>query len=427
LPANKPIEPKESAAPWLAEADSNGIGLPLMKLYAQHGFGPGTKIKEGITAGLLDGVIISAKDVSTEQLGLQMNELRGIRDSIDILLDTQYYASILPDHEDNRLGNLATYPYWIETPQNDLYFLDPKNIEGDIRKCLEFQTELPVTSHIAPNIVVRGSLNSREGLIATSFLNETKRVAKEVGSSRKTFCTLALSREAILDSRELAHFVQLITSLPNPPDGIYFLLALSGAIQSETFHGDVIAGLLYLVSALKLNGFEVIVGYSDLMGPILATVGADAGASGWFATLRHFSLNRFAPGSGGGQPARSVYLSVSLFNRILLGELLAAVTLEPAVKNGISTDGSYFDENGVIEPETKTKECLQSWEALRKLHGLFTEGQENVRLIALMDHVRKAKVLYSSLRKQGVLFEAKSSDAHLDPILQGISDFQRSA
>jgi hypothetical protein len=398
-----------------------------MKLYAQHGFGPGTKIRDGVRAGFLDGVIFGAKDVPNEQLGVQINELREIRDSIDVLLDTQYYASILPHDADNRLGNLEAYPYWVEAPKNDLYFLDPNNVRKDIRLCLEFQTRLPVTGLVAPNIVVRGSLNSREGLIATSFLNETGSVAKDLGSGLKTFSTLALSREAILDSRELAQFVHLITSLPNPPDGVYLLLALSGALQSEIFHADVIAGLLFLVSALKLNGLEVVVGYSDLIGPVLATVGADAGASGWFSTLRYFSLNRFAPGSGGGQPARALYLSVSVFNRLLLGELLAAVAAEPAVKNAISTDGPYFDETGVIEPETKTQECLQSWEALRSLYVRFGEGTETARLSALIDHVRKAKAIYNSLKKKGVSFEVKSSDAHLDPILEGINNFQRTA
>jgi hypothetical protein len=395
-----------------------------MKLYAQHGYGPGDKLSAGVAAGVVDGVVFGAKDMPPVQLPGHIAALQQARASTELLFDPHYYACGIPRHADNRLGKLEDYPYWGNVQRNAAYFLNQRNIEADIRACVQFQSTLPLYGTIAPNILIRHGLNSREGTLASSFINLCAGISRDVQADRRVFATLALSREALIDSDELEQFVHLITSLSDPPDGFYVLLALAGPAATEVFHATVVANLLFLVSSLKLNGFEVIVGYSDLMGPILAAAEADAGCSGWFSTLRMFSLNRFEPSSGGGKPPRPVYLSMRLFNRILVSELDLAYTLDPAVRNGLPTDAPYFQGGAVSEPNNKAEECLQSWEALRILQQDIGVGPREARVDRVITMLQDAHAAYEALRRQGLVFETKSSDSHLNPAIQGIRAFQ---
>lgn len=396
-----------------------------MKLYAQHGYGPSDKLTSGLSDGVLDGVVLGAKDTSADQIDVLITGLKNAKPDADVLFDSHYYASILPRDQDYRLGNLKSYPYWSDVARNDLFFLDQANIQMDLRQCLQYQNKPALSTFIAPNIVVRGTLNSRDGVAASLFINHAAVIAHDINAEKPVLATIALSREALLDSAELERFVHLITSLKNPPDGFYLLLALAGPLNSELFHADVIENLLYLVSSLKLNGFEVVMGYSDLVGPILASVGLDAGCSGWFQTLRMFSLNRFEGASGGGKPARALYLSLRLFNRILVSELFPAVIADRKVRNGFAPDDAYFIGEEVVEPETRSAECIQSWDTLQRLQNTFGIGTQRDRLKTLEAFLQEALTLYKSLRRRGMTFESKSSDTHLAPALQGLAQFQR--
>lgn len=395
-----------------------------MKLYAQHGFGPGEKIERGLAAGVIDGVILGAKDIAPGQIEDCIGKWRAAASESEVLFDSQFHACMLPHHDDNRFGHLPDYGYWGSgcRAQSDLMRQD--RVDAELTSCLEFQATLHVSALIAPNIVVRRSLDSREAAIATAFITRSARLGRKADPQRRVFATLALSREALLDRSELESFVELLVSLDEPPDGFYVLLACAGSVPSEVFHEEVISNLLFLVYSLKLNGFEVVVGYSDTLGPLLATAGADAGASGWFNTLRIFSLNRFAPSKGGGKQARLTYLSSALFNRILVSELTTAVRFNAAVRNRLPTDRPYFSANEVIEPD-RPQECLQSWEALRRLQLEFCNGTLAQRLARLDTHVAAAVTHYAALKERGLVFETKSSGSHLRAVEDGLAEFRR--
>lgn len=395
-----------------------------MKLYGQHGYGPGDKLAGGLGHGMLDGVIIGAKDTSQDAVPGMIEALHEVKADADVLFDPHYYAHSFANVSNNRLGSLTGYDFWGNQPRNDLFYLQPANIGADIRSCLQFQNELNVTSFIAPNVVVPAALNSRAGAVATNFLSQTLDVAREVNADKEVYATLALSREAMLDFDELDRFTQLVTGLPRKPDGVYLLVAGSGG-WDDLFHPEVVSNLLYFAYALKLNGFKVIAGYSDLVGSLLATVGVDGFGSGWFQTLRAFSLQRFAPPPRGGAAPRSMYLSCSLFNRILIPELLAAYGQEPDVRNNLPTDDAYFDEfDTVTEPATKVRECLQSWDALAHLHRQFSVGDTETRVQNAINHLEAARATYERLARQAIVFETKTSSSHLQRLVAGLMSFQ---
>src|SRR5205085_961965 len=104
---------------------------------------------------------------------------------------------------------------------------------------------------------------------------------------------------------------------------------------SDIYNADVIAAWMLINHTLRVNGFDVINGCSDILTPFLAASGASAGAVGWWSNLRTFSLDRFAPAAGGGRLPIPRYLSVNLLNRITFTELDALRALVPGILNGL--------------------------------------------------------------------------------------------
>ena len=113
-----------------------------------------------------------------------------------------------------------------------------------------------------------------------------------------------------------------------------------------------------------------------------------------------------------------------LFNRILVSELTTAVRFNSAVRNRYPTDRPYFSANEVIEPD-RIKECLQSWDALRRLQMGFSAGILTQRLDRLDTHVAAAVTHYAALKERGLVFETKSSGSHLSAVQDGLAEFRR--
>ena len=63
-----------------------------MKLFAQHGYGPGEKMLNGIQEGSVDGVILSARYEKQEKLEDDIENLKNASGDVEILLDPEVYA-----------------------------------------------------------------------------------------------------------------------------------------------------------------------------------------------------------------------------------------------------------------------------------------------------------------------------------------------
>lgn len=391
-----------------------------MKLFAQHGAQAGEKIAEGLTRGLLDGVVYSPRDIALETLRAKLNELAENRPTAERLFDPQYYAVFLADNQDARLGYL-TDDYAVYLKQRRRGQLEREaNVRNDVRAALEFQKSLPVTSLIAPGILIPRSLNSVETVIAKNFIRVAAEEFSELNDVRKVFATLAISREALVDKQELIEFVNEITALESPPHGFYLLIAARNTeARSDIYHADVIAGWMFLNHVLKLNGFEVINGYSDILTPFLGAAGGTAGCFGWWSNLRAFSIDRFSPSAGGGRLPIQRYLSVGLLNRITYFELNALRDFGvQGVLNGLPLDSLYQNE-----PE-RPREVLQSWEAVRDMNRRLLQGDSQNSLRRCVQAIGRAERLYDSIP---LPLDGKSNREHLEPLREGIGLFARLA
>lgn len=387
-----------------------------MKLYAQIGHGDGDKTAAGLEERLLDGAIISPKDWRPSGIEAKIDPLIEANADADILLDPQFYATFAASSESARTGKLTEWPYFTAARKSDLEI--PEVTEEVLRDTMKHVLRLPVTAFIAPNIYIARSFDSRDAVIAKSFIRSSQSVYAEAGDSRPLFCTLALSREALLERNEFEEFLNDITMLKNPPYGFYILVGSRGTeAQTDIYHADVIARWMLLNYSLKINGFEVINGYSDLVAPFLGAVGGDAGASGWFSNLRVFSLDRFLPASRGGRQPIKRYLSEKLLNRITFTEREALGELIPGINNGLPHDDDYNPE-----PD-RTEEALQSWEALADLCEKLALGDIDEALQQCKIATMRAEATYAEIGDAGIDLDRKSGAEHLEAFKEGVDSF----
>lgn len=394
-----------------------------MKLYAQHGAQTGDKITAGLGAGVLDGVIFGAKEISGDKLRADLDQIADGWPSAARLLDPHYFATLIAAQPGARLGYLIGdkgHGYFRAHLRRDLE--QGASVLADIRSCLQFQASLPLTALISPNIVVRRSLDSIEGVIAKNFIRNATDIAHEVAPDRELYVTLAISHAALADKGELEAFLQEITELDNPPTGFYLILNKLDATAPTTItESDDLARWMLVNYSLKVSGFKVINGYTDLLAPYIAATGADAAACGWFGTLKSFSLHKFEPNESRGARPVPRYTSVNLLKSIRHTELDALRRFIPDVLNGLAGDDNYDPEDG-SRPDT-TSEAVQNWEAIGAMIAKCQRSSAAASLAACTAALDEAENLYGSINMSGYSLLERSNSDHIEAIREELSEF----
>lgn len=395
-----------------------------MKLYAQQGHGTGDKITEGLGRGWIDGAILSPKDNRVDRINTHLSNIASNYPTADRMIDPQFYATLLALVDGARLGRLTSedYPYFEARRRGQLE--SELQIRRDLESVLRFENNLNITHAIAPNITIPQTLNSAEAVIAKNFIRNTRSVWNVVGDARPIYATLAIGADALRDRQELEEFLTDITLLEEPPDGFYLLVRHeSSAASEQLIDSRSLAGWMLLNYSLKLNGFKVINGFSDILTPFLCAVGGDAGATGWWSNLKRFALDRFEPAIPGGQQPVPRYLSCGLLNSIRFDELQRLRNRVPAVLNNLPSDAFYPLSNG-SRPDGRNEEMLQTWNAIRSLNEQLTENDTIANLHLCSDWLDSARGLYAGVNAPGGLpLPGRSNEDHLDPIRYGIQMF----
>lgn len=399
-----------------------------MNLYAQHGAQAGEKINAGLAAGVIGGVIYGAKDIAAERLRDDLDRVAEAHPAAARMLDPHYAATLVASEPGARLGYLIGdrgHGYFRPRLRRDLE--RPVNVEEDLRACLSYQAALPLTALIAPNIVIRRSLDSAEAVIAKSFIRQTAEIAREVAPDRMVFASLAISQTALGDRAELSSFLQEITELEDPPVGFYLLLEKPDAMPpSSLVESGVLARWMLVAHTLKVSGFQIIHGYCDMIAPYLAATGADIGACGWFSTLKNYSLGKFAPSKGFAVRPVSRYTSVGLLKSIRHTELHALRDLVPGVLNDLQSDASYPEDEGST-PDV-TGEAVQNWEAIGAMITRCQRPTVGDSLSACSRALDRAESLYAGIAISVPLrLDERSNSDHIAAIRVELQEFARLA
>ncbi|MBS0657751.1 MAG: hypothetical protein JSR82_05820 [Verrucomicrobia bacterium] len=395
-----------------------------MQLLAQHGYGNGNKVQRGLDDGLIDGVIFGAKDIAPQKLAESLEQVQESHPECVRLFDPQYYATLLAAQPGARLGWLFgqdSYTYFQARRRRDLE--REGQVLDDLRTVLDFQCRLPVSALIAPNIVIRRSFDSLEATVAKTFLRNAASSVSELGDVRPLYATLAISSAALADRIELQNFLQEVTEIEDPPTGFYLLLERpDNSITSALTEPDLLSRWMLVNHVLKLTGFQVINGYTDVLSPYLGAAGADAVAAGWFNTLKCFSLKKFEPVSDFARRPVTRYLSKALLKSIRSTELHDLRGPFPDVLNGLPTDDAYDPEEG--STPDGISEVLQNWDGIRMMNELVVEGDFTASLDACRGALDVAEELYVRIREFGLTMRDRSGAAHVELIREELSAFE---
>ena len=390
-----------------------------MKLLAQVGHGLGDKVTMGLAEKLIDGAIFSPKDLKRETMVGRISELRRDFPHAEILLDPQFYVCLFATSPAINVGSIPDWSCFRTFRKGELE--RSQTVDRVLEEYFGEVADLEVTSVLAPNIYISQSFDSREAVIAKNFVRQAREAYDKTGNKRPLFASLIISREALQDRREFEDFMNDITMLENRPDGFYLIIASrSSEALSDIYHTDVVSNWMLFNLSLSINGFEVINGYSDILTPFLGAAGGVAGATGWWSNLRTFSIDRFFPSVGGRLPIIR-YLSKLLLNRITISEKEALTPLVPGVLNQLPHEEEYDPE-----PE-RSREVLQSWEALKSLNEELADKDVFSGLEKCLQAVSRAEQAYGEIASFGIVLDQKSRDEHILPLLEGLRQFRERA
>lgn len=384
-----------------------------MKLFAQCGYGLGSKVSDGADKGILDGAIISPKDMNPTKVG---SFLSSCSKDFEALCDPQFYVSLYGANENLNPGKLEDWGLLDFCRRSDLELSD--KVGDVIKRTNDIVLEKGFSNLITPNIYITKSFDSLEAAVSKNFI----RLAKEGLSDTKVYATLAFSKEALLQKEEVDDFLTSITAMDTPPDGFYLLVGSSDIDSTDFYHQQIFANWLLLNFTLSVNGFDVINGYSDIFSPFLGAVGGYAGASGWWSNLQSFSMRRFMPTGTGGRRPVTRYLCDSILTRVKHTELRNINQLMP---NSFLSN-TEFDITYLTDPDglNDTVQILQYWTTLKSIIGRFDSDDIDKNLESAINHINSGKSLLSQLSRFG--YNVFPHDL-LDELTDGINRFMKIA
>ena len=249
-----------------------------MELYLQLGSQMMSLCKELLRRWGQGTVILSPRDLKEDQLFRFARELSSLHG--ETLLDPQFYN---PRADHKRLVN---HPYWPDD-YSTAFLGNPEFVQNLLHVIGTYNTQLGTKAYIVPGLYCE-RVDDDWCAVQESVLT----AAAALFPDQCRLATLCLSAETVRFEEQVETL--LARAEDWDVDGYYVV----AEHPNNRYLVEVplwLANLLILCSGLKLQGREVIVGYSGHQMLCLAAAGpVDAIASGAWLNVRSFSLGRFA-------------------------------------------------------------------------------------------------------------------------------------
>ncbi len=393
-----------------------------MKLFAQHGYGPSDKLEQGLRMKAIDGVILSSRYTRPDKAKAEVAKIRKVSKKAEILIDPEYCAASVIGSPNAQLGYLEEWPHFRPLRMVD-FLVKKQEVDQIVDEALTAQDKAGATSLIAPSVYIPTSLDSMEAALALSFFEYG--AMQSDYHEKRTYATLALHRDALLNRKALMDFVNGLTGMSDRPKGIYLIVGtdsssgVNSTPSAELYQAEVLAGWMYLNLAFNLNAIPVINGYCDLFWPFLAVAGDGAGATGWWSNLQCFSLDRYIKTSDFRRQPKIRYLSANLLARVTVDERQAFEAVMPSVNNGLPSDAAYKG----AEPG-RTDEAVQAWEALKALNAKVSDDDPEQALVDLEQLILAAGKNWAGLRGFGFTKGQEAVDEYLRNLSNAVKVFR---
>jgi hypothetical protein len=387
-----------------------------VKLFIQQGYGKGTKIHEALNKGAADGVILSPRDDTEDNLRIFRKDLIDNYPDAEVLLDPQFYYTTYMDGTTKNLTNYTYYPGHLTMPA----FRSIRDIQKYAEDTINFQVSMGADYILSPTLVIN-SFSDRQTQICMSLAEESKNVMVTKGYTQPLLTSLVFAESALNETDRVNEFLNELSVLDM--EGFYITVARNNKDYNQNFDSDLaLANLLYFIYSLsEINEFKVVVGYADIIGLLYLGVGAYGIGTGWHNSSRKFTVQqRILPSTGGRQP-RERYNSSSLLNSILVSELDSiAANAPPAIFQSVLSntieDKIILAGSNPSDAWSRALSHQQHWSAIKHASNDIFQGSQDIS--TRLDHIENAIInaisLYSLLERYAVQLERTSSRAHLN-------------
>lgn len=269
-----------------------------MSLYAQHGYAKSNYLELALTSGHIKGVVLGPRDLNPKKMAKYVGKLKSrFGENATVLFDPQFYSVRMGPHR----RNLHKYDYHPKTSLNQSSF-SPENIRKYAGAVIDFQASMRIDRIMSPAVKISDFKDFWSDTTLKLAQSSIDHIAQQ-GIREPLLVSIVFDEQALKNENAVDEFLDKISLLKTKG----FYLIMNSAREERTYpalcDGDALASLLYCVYVLsRLNGKEVVCGYSDFVGIPLHAVGTSATATGWYTNLRQFSPHLFEKGKGGRSP-----------------------------------------------------------------------------------------------------------------------------
>jgi len=356
-----------------------------MTFWLQHGYGKSNKIDTTDDMAELSGVILSPGD---EERPALVNTARSLNQrNLEVLVDPQLYVHTIPEatarcHESNEVdfGRLS-------------WFLSPAEISSQVEKVFELNSALRTDALISP-----GPYQVTFGDVWSPLSLQYGRASVD-GANGPVYLSVVSEDSAFSNWDETQRYLDALTTID--AQGIYLIVGHSGRTYPLVWDPSRLAHVLRAIYTLaELNRYRVLWGYSDLAGLAGIAAGASGSATGWFYSLRMWSVQKWLPQSGGRQPnARFLVKSLmSPLERSAEAVSVARTSIGADVFPEESERASLIAE----EPWSIADSWIQHLTAVSQLHAEYdNEAPVGVRIRALASQLGEAQRLLKHSGSEG--------------------------
>lgn len=389
-------------------------------LLAQDGFQASTRITDGISDGSIDGAVVSSLFRKPETLKDCIDGLIGLGEDKLVLFDNEFYINAVMGAD--KFGKFADYPYYGH-PVTKKDLSSPFKLTKYIQAVIDFQLDIVKTNVITtPTIIIESFDHTSEANALALLSGSSEYVAVNRSADvSAVYGSIVINEQALANTDSIPDFLDSLTSYDNLK-GYYLVIDKTTSAFSYWSNPATLAVVMYIVSTLKKNGYDVIIGYADVPDLLALATGAKAIATGWWENTTNFNQRKFKE-SGGGR-RRVKYFSPQLMSNINIDP-----ELQLAKRQGLIdavTAGNEVDEALVLDPyDTPWSDSTaigHKWQSIKVIvDEIDSAGTEEAKLAVVEARLDKALETYGLLIDAGIKFEQNTGPRKIHLMKQAIS------
>ncbi|MBA3710274.1 MAG: hypothetical protein H0W83_15795 [Planctomycetes bacterium] len=394
-----------------------------MTLFAQHGSRRGgvtsTILVDGLRQGLVTGAIFSPANEEPDALDTLVSDCHEASPTAELMIDPQVYVATLSGTRDTKLKKYPWFPTKVLKPASFTLRATPKLVGA----VLDWQYQRGVTTVVTPTVPITALDAEPYSQISYMMAQESCAHHAEQGVGKPLLVTLLIREDALQRTEAVREFVDRLRVLDPAPAGFYVIVERLNPGYSQIFEERALANLLWCCHILgTLDGFRVVVGYTDLVGVLAQAAGAEATACGWHQSLRSFHRQRWMPSFG--RTPRKRFTSMPLFDSLLINPEVLAVShagLFERIRSNTANDTRMPDE----QAWTLTTSTMHHWASIgRGLTQVQAGKTPTERMERVEDLLRRGIALGKQIENKGIPFEQRSPASHLENWRRSIKLFR---